>query len=115
MISSSTPKRGTIQSVERAVSALHVFFEEGTSLSVTEVVAKTGLAPATVHRLLSTLVKTGWLEQDPKSARYELSVKMLGSAAMVLASSALLRYGHHFQSGISDTTGLNSYLAVLIR
>lgn len=78
-------------------------------------VAKTGLAPATVHRLLSTLVKTGWLEQDPKSARYELSVKMLGSAAMVLASSPLLHYGRHFLSGISDTTGLNSYLAVLIK
>ena len=78
-------------------------------------VAKTGLAPATVHRLLSTLVKTGWLEQDPKSARYELSVKMLGSAAIVLASSPLLRYGRHFLSGISDATGLNRYLAVLRR
>ena len=107
MIGSSAPKRGTIQSVERAVSALHVFFEEGSSLSVTEVVAKTGLAPATVHRLLSTLVKTGWLEQEPKSARYELSVKMLGNAAMVLASSPLLHYGRYFLRGISDTTGLN--------
>ena len=110
----SAPKRGTIQSVERAVSALQVFFEEGTLLSVTELVVKTSLAPATVHRLLSTLVKTGWLEQDPKSARYELSVKMLGSAAMVLASSPLLHHGRHFLSGISETTGLNSYLAVLI-
>src|SRR5712691_12310206 len=87
MISSSTPKGVTIQSVERAVSVLHVFFEEGGPLSVTEVVAKTGLAPATVHRLLSTLIKTGWLDQDPKSARYELSVKLLGSAAMGLAGS----------------------------
>ena len=68
-----------------------------------------------MHRLLSTLVKTGWLDQDPKSARYELSVKMLGSAAMVLASSPLIRHGHHFLSGISETTGLNSYLATLIR
>jgi len=115
MVNSSAHKGVTIQSVERAVSALHVFFEEGSPLSVTEVVAKTGLAPATVHRLLSTLVKTGWLDQDPKSARYELSVKMLGSAAMVLAGSPLIRHGRHFLSGISETTGLNSYLAVLIR
>ena len=61
VISASAPKRGTIQSVERAVSALQVFFEEGTSLSVTELVVKTGLAPATVHRLLSTLVSR-WRE-----------------------------------------------------
>jgi IclR family KDG regulon transcriptional repressor len=115
MVNANAPKGVTVQSVERAVSALQVFFEEGSPLSVTGVVAKTGLASATVHRLLSTLVKTGWLEQDPKSARYELSLKMLGSAAMVLASSPLRSHGRHFLSGISEATGLNSYLAVLIR
>jgi DNA-binding IclR family transcriptional regulator len=115
MVNSSAPKGVTIQSVERAVSTLQVFFEEGSPLSVTAVVAKTGLAPATVYRLLSTLVKTGWLEQNPKSTRYELSVKMLGSAAMVLAGSPLRSHGRHFLSAISETTGLNSYLAVLIR
>jgi DNA-binding IclR family transcriptional regulator len=59
MVNANAPKGVTVQSVERAVSALQVFFEEGSPLSVTGVVAKTGLASATVHRLLSTLVKTG--------------------------------------------------------
>src|SRR5262245_19073578 len=80
----------TVQSVERAIAALHVFFEQASSVSVTEMVAKTGLAPATIHRLLSTLVKSGWVEQDPRSSRYELSAKMLGNAALAIGSSPLV-------------------------
>jgi DNA-binding IclR family transcriptional regulator len=116
MLETETPRHSvTIQSVERAVLVLHVFFEEGNALSVSEVVSKTGLAPATAHRLLSTLVKTGLVEQNQKSARYALSVKMLGSAALALSSSPLVTHGRHFLQTISDATGLNSYLAVPLR
>lgn len=105
-------KAGTIQSVERALGVLEVFFEDAGSVSVTEVAAKTGLAPATTHRVLATLVRMGWLEQDVRSSRYQLSEHLLGSAALALANSGLLREGRHFLSRISDATGLNSFLAV---
>ena len=105
-------KSGTIQTVERALGVLEVFFEDAGSVSVTEVAAKTGLAPATTHRVLSTLVGMGWLEQDVRSSRYQLSEQLLGSAALALANSVLLREGQHFLSRISDATGLNSFLAV---
>jgi DNA-binding IclR family transcriptional regulator len=103
---------GSIQSVERAGAVLDVFFEDGQQLSVSEVAARTHLAPATVHRLLSTLVKMEWLEQDPRNSRYELSERLLGSAALALSSSGLLRHGQQFLHQVSDATGLNSFLAV---
>src|SRR5262249_59528129 len=86
----------TVQSVERAIAAIHVFFEQASSVSVTEMVAKTGLAPATIHRLLTTLVKAGWVEQDPRSSRYELSAMMLGNAALAVGSSPLVMQGQQF-------------------
>ena len=112
METSEGQKTGSIQSVERAGAVLDVFFEDGQQLSVSEVSARTHLAPATVHRLLSTLVKMGWLEQDARNSRYELSERLLGSAALALASSGLLRHGQHFLHQISDATGFNSHLAV---
>ena len=109
-----SPSKGvTIQSVERAVAVLGAFIEDGTPLSVSEVATRTRLAPATVHRLLTTLVRAGWLEQDHRSSRYELSVGLLGSAALALASSSLLRHGQYFLSQVSQATGLNSFVAVL--
>jgi len=116
MVGIETRRKGvTIQSVERAVSVLEVFFDEGSPCSVKEVVHQTGLAPATAHRLLSTLVKVGWLQQDSRSSRYELSERMLGGSALALANSSLLRNGQHFLSQIATNTGLNSFLAVLMR
>ncbi len=113
------PKPGrrvsTVQSVERAIASLVVFFEEGVPLGVTEVSLRTGLAPTTVHRLLSTFVKAGWLIQDKRQSRYELSELMLANAAVALEGSPLVRQGYAFLRRISDETGFSSFLAVLTR
>lgn len=102
----------TIQAVERAAAVMEVFFQEGASLSLSEVAEHSLLAPGTVHRLLFTLIEIGWIEQDPRSLRYDVSEYMLGNAALALASSAFLREGNHFLGKVSEATGLNSYLAV---
>jgi DNA-binding IclR family transcriptional regulator len=111
----SERKSVTVQSVERAVAALQVFFEEGSPVSVSEVGAATGLPSATVHRLLATLLKSNWITQDARSSRYELSEQMLGNAALAIASSPLLHYGHGYMTRLSEATGLSSYLGVMIR
>jgi IclR family acetate operon transcriptional repressor len=84
-------------------------------MSVTEVAALTEIAPATVHRLLQTLVKAGWLEQDPRSLRYDLSVKMLTSSALALGGSRLLRDSRHSLTQLAEATGLNSFLTAPTR
>ncbi|MPZ49528.1 MAG: helix-turn-helix domain-containing protein [Dehalococcoidia bacterium] len=104
----------TVQSVVRAFNVLQAFFEEGTDLSVTEVATRINLAPATVHRLLATLVMSGWIEQDRRSLRYELSAKVLARSAMALASSRLLRDSQQFLVQLSEATGLNSFLTAPI-
>ena len=81
---------------------------------MTELAGRTGLAPATVHRMLSTLLKLGWIERDPRSSRYELSGRMIGNAALAVANSPLLNHGYPLLQRLTDATGLNSFLAVLV-
>jgi IclR family transcriptional regulator, KDG regulon repressor len=107
-------KSVTVQSVERAAAMLQAFFEEGRPLSVTELASRTGLAPATAHRMLSTLLKLGWIERDARNSRYELSERMIGNAALVVANSPLLHHGYPLLQRLTDATGLNSFLAVLV-
>src|SRR4051812_34911353 len=104
----------TVQSVERAVSMLQAFFEEGRPLSLTEIAGRTGLAPATVHRMLSTLLKIGWIERDARNSRYEFSGRMIGNAALAVNNSPLLQHGYPLLTRLADATGLNSFLAVLV-
>jgi DNA-binding IclR family transcriptional regulator len=114
-VMAQAPTKGvTVQSVERAASMLQAFFEEGRPLSMTEIAARTALAPATAHRMLSTLLKLGWIERDARNSRYELSERMIGNAALVVANSPLLHHGYPLLQRLTDATGLNSFLAVLV-
>src|SRR5437016_11704652 len=108
MAQAATTKGVTVQSVERAAGMLQAFFEEGRPLSMTELAARTGLAPATAHRMLSTLLKLGWIERDTRNSRYELSERMIGNAALVVANSPLLNHGYPLLQRLTDATGLNS-------
>ena len=79
-----TPRRsGSVSSVERALSILHLFGVGRRSLAVTEVGAELGVANSTAHRLLRSLCESGLLQQDQRTKRYELSllVYKLGNLA----------------------------------
>lgn len=75
--------RGGVQSVERALQLLETLATTREGLGVSDLGQATGLAPATIHRLLATLVANGYARQDPATRRYSL-----GSALIRLGSTA---------------------------
>ena len=56
--------RSRVQSVDRAFSLLDALCRRGGRASLGELVADTGLAAATVHRLCGTLAESGHLRRD---------------------------------------------------
>lgn len=68
--------------VDRACTLLELIAASGGELGFAEISARSGLAPATTHRMLRTLTSRGFLRQLP-SRRYELGAMLfrLGSAA----------------------------------
>ncbi|MBB1032153.1 IclR family transcriptional regulator [Dietzia sp. SLG310A2-38A2] len=63
-MSSSTPGRGRVQSVDRAFALLDSLARRGGRASLGQLCADTGLAAATVHRLCGTLAESGHLRRD---------------------------------------------------
>ncbi len=74
----------TVQSVTRALFLLELLAEEAAPLSLSELSQKADLKMTTVHRLLTTLMSRGFVEQDNLSLRYQLGVKafQIGNAAL---------------------------------
>jgi DNA-binding IclR family transcriptional regulator len=74
----------TVQSVTRALLLLELLAEKATAVSLSELSQKANLKMATVHRLLTTLMSKGFVEQDSISLRYQLGVKtfQIGNAAL---------------------------------
>ncbi|MGI9482398.1 MAG: IclR family transcriptional regulator, partial [Hyphomicrobiales bacterium] len=66
----------TIQSVDRALDLLEVLSRANGELALKEVAARSGLNLSTCHHLISTLVKRGYVGQNPHGRSYFLGPKI---------------------------------------
>jgi len=73
-----------IASAAATLEVLEVFGAAGQPITLTAVVEATGRPKGTVHRMLATLVNTGFLAQDRDNSHYSLTLKLwrLGAAAV---------------------------------
>jgi len=66
-----------IKVLDKTFSILDILLQHGSSMHMTEISEKLGLYPSTIHRILDTLKHRGYVEQDPKSQKYRLGLKLL--------------------------------------
>ena len=66
-----------IKVLDKTFSILDILLHHGSSMHMTEISEKLGLYPSTIHRILDTLKYRGYVEQDPKSQKYRLGLKLL--------------------------------------
>lgn len=73
-----TPKRPrrSVQSVDRALDLLEALASAEGEVSITALAARTGLHVSTVHRLLSTLLRRGYVRQNAETSRYYAGAKL---------------------------------------
>lgn len=74
---------GAVQSVERALELLEIISGEK-EIGIRELSRQSGLSRSTVQRLIFTLLKVGYLTQNPLNQKYHLSFKLfqLGNRAI---------------------------------
>ncbi|MEV4801195.1 IclR family transcriptional regulator [Nonomuraea sp. NPDC049421] len=67
----------TIQSVERAAAILRLLASGPRQLGVAELARALGLPKGTLHGILRTLVRVGFVEQDQATGKYRLGATLL--------------------------------------
>ncbi|MEV0385014.1 IclR family transcriptional regulator [Nonomuraea sp. NPDC050643] len=90
-MSTDPPERNTesIQSIERAAAILEaVAAGDGHGRRLIDIAADTGLRKATAHRILGTLAQVGLVEQDERTSRFHLGLRLFS-----LGMTAANRYG----------------------
>jgi DNA-binding IclR family transcriptional regulator len=102
------PKKHTsdsaIQSVQRAVTILRSFTEAEPTLSVTFLSERLGLHKSTVSRLLSTLGREGFVEQDPETGKYRLGLGLVSLAGFALEQLDIRRVAHPYLGPLAELT-----------
>ena len=101
------PTKSGVQSLQRAFGLLELVAAQRGAMSISELAAASGLAPATLHRLARTLVDLGYLRQEP-SRRYALGPRLflLAESSSTMLNSVALPHLAHLVDEIGETANL---------
>lgn len=102
-----------IQSVVRALKVLELFTEDDTSLGLKEITERVGLSKPTVFRILSTLKKMDYIEQDPKSGKYMLGLKVFEVGSAFINKMSLRSFAMPLIQELVDKCNETVHLAIL--
>jgi IclR family KDG regulon transcriptional repressor len=102
-----------VKSVERAFAILERVSLAKRGAGITELASGLDMYKSTVHRVLSTLVRLGYVEQEESTGRYRLGYKLLELSSRLLDSLDVRREALPFLQEMADATNEVVHLVVL--
>lgn len=111
----SALKTRTAPALDRALTLLELLSQSRNGLTLPELAGQASLPRSSVHYLLVTLERRGYLHRNPRTSRY-----LFGRQVLALANAALPSLGIRQQAGphlqrLATQTGLTAHLAVFER
>ena len=76
------PTDGRLSSVTAAIQVLKTFSEAEAEIGISSLAKRLGLAKSTAHRLATTLLAEGLLEQNSENGRYRLGIELFALGAL---------------------------------
>lgn len=104
-------KRGGVQSVATALELLDCLVAER-ELGVAELARRLGIAKSSAHRILTTLVAKGYVQQVPETRNYRLGLRLHELGAVVASRNQLRDHALPLLEALRAQTGETTHLAV---
>jgi DNA-binding IclR family transcriptional regulator len=101
-----------VKVLDKALFILSQFFNRD-ELSLKDLEQLTQLNRSTIYRILQVFLKWGFLEQEPASKKYKVSIKILEMSGSVLRKISFLNICRPYLLSLRDSTGESSFLAIL--
>ncbi|MCL6517634.1 IclR family transcriptional regulator [Alicyclobacillus sp.] len=105
----------TVKSVDKAFLLLEVVSDHPDGIAITELANRVGMYKSTVHRLLGTMMRRGYIEQDPRTGRYKLGYTVLDLGMKLLSSIDLRREALPHLQQLAQLSNEVVHLALLDR
>lgn len=108
-----TPEAPLLRSVRNALAALEQLAAAGRPLGVTELGRRIGLPPSSTHRLLATLVATGYAAPVTGTGRYRSGRALVRLGIRATPPPLLRDVARPVLAQLAEATGETAHLAVL--
>jgi DNA-binding IclR family transcriptional regulator len=102
-----------VPALERALAALEILSESKHGFSISEMARRLGVPKSSIHLILTTLERRGYLLKNPQSRRYSMGLKLVGLARMALDGLQLRQQAIPFLLSLAAKTGLTVHMGVL--
>jgi len=107
-----TQEKGIINSLNRGLTILEILLEES-PMSITTMGKRLGINKSSAYRLLNTLEKKGFVEQNPETFKYSLGLRFLIFAQQVNDNVDLSAIAKPYLKDLSAITRETVHLAVM--
>lgn len=104
---------GAVQSVDRALSLLETLAEDSGGIRLSELARRVGLASSTAHRLLVTLQRRGFVQQELKSGKWLVGHRAFSVGEAFSLRRNLIAPSHPFLRMLRDRTRETANLGVI--
>lgn len=105
--------RTRLSSVANALRLVKAFSDEESEIGISDLARRLGLAKSTVHRLASTLLEEGVLEQNAVDGKYRLGLALFELGALVRRKMDFTAAARPFLRMLMEKTGETAHLAIL--
>jgi IclR family transcriptional regulator, acetate operon repressor len=102
-----------VQSLTRGLSILECLAKAEGGLTLTDIGQRVQLPPSTVHRLLATLEKMGYVYQAGELGRWYVGLQAFAVGSSFLASRDFIAQSHPYMRRLMDQSGETVNLAIL--
>ncbi len=102
-----------IELVGKVVRVAETLVDEPGGLSLQEMASRTGYVKSSVHRILHSLRRHGYIEQTGPGGKYRLGLQFLVLASGIAARIELVKMGRPFLHELVDRFGESAFLAIL--
>ena len=106
-------ERRSVQSVDRALDLLEALASADGEVAITALANRTALHVSTVHRLLATLLRRGYVRQNPDTSRYFTGAKLATLTEGRSRFGELRLRARPLLRGLTETTRETANLVVL--
>jgi IclR family acetate operon transcriptional repressor len=106
------PSTAVIKSAQDVLSVLAAFIHLPLEASLRDISVRVGLPKPKTYRALSTLVESGFVEQDPASRKYRLHYKILDLADALLSNQEVRTVARPVLEALANGVGEGITLAV---